>query len=126
MVIDNFKYLYVFIRIKMLSKKDIIEINKLFSNGALINESSLDYVVNVMARSRNWLKASAHFTRAILIDHIFEDGNKRTAAAAIMLIMDLNKIPYDPQAVTVFIITVLKKNMVKIKEIERCMKDVIR
>lgn len=110
----------------MLSKKDVIEINKLFSNGIIINEGSLDYAVSSMARSRNWLKTSAHFTRAILIDHVFEDGNKRTAAAVIMLIMDLNKIPYDPQAVTVFIITTLKKNMSTINEIERCMKNVIR
>lgn len=110
----------------MLSKKDIIEINKLFSNGVVINEGSLDYAVHTMARSRNWLKTSAHFTRAILIDHLFEDGNKRTAAAVILLIMDLNKVAYDPQAVTRVIVTLLTKNVTEIKEIERCIKDVVR
>lgn len=109
--------------IKMLSKKDIVEINKSFSTGALTNEDSLDFAAKTNARSRNWLRSAAIFTRAILIDHAFEDGNKRTAAAVIMLMMDMNKVVYDPASVPSLIIRIMAKNMTSIREIERCIKD---
>lgn len=108
----------------MLSKKDIIEINKTFENGTLVNESSLDYIVKTNARSKNWIRAAAIIVRGILIDHVFEDGNKRTAAAALIGIMELNKVPYDPQKVGDLIVTMLKKNTTNVKEIERMIKNV--
>ena len=80
----------------MLSRKDIIEINREFSSGKLMNGGSLDYAIKENERSRNWLRTAAIFTRAILIDHAFEDGNKRTAAAVIMMIMDMNNIWFAP------------------------------
>lgn len=110
----------------MLSKKDIIEINKQFDAGIIINESSLDYAINATEKSRNWLKSAAILTRAILIDHVFEDGNKRTSAAVIMLLMDLNHLPFDPAKIPKTIVTILLKNKTDIIEIERCIKDAIR
>lgn len=110
----------------MLSTKDIIEANKRFEKGVVVNASSLDYAVKTQARSRNWLRSAAVFTRAILIDHVFEDGNKRTAAAAVMALMDLNEVSYDPECIPKIIVTLLKKNITGINAIERCIKDAIR
>lgn len=109
----------------MLSSKDIIEINKSFSTGKLINESSLDYAVKTNLRSKNWLRSAAIFTRSILIDHAFEDGNKRTAAAVIMLLMDINKIQFKPEEIPRLVVKILRKNITSIKEIERCVKDAV-
>jgi prophage maintenance system killer protein len=110
----------------MLSRKDIVEINNRFSDGKIVNPSSLDYAVQTTARSRNWLRSAAIFTRAILIDHVFEDGNKRTAAAVMMLLMELNKVEYDAGAIPKIVVTILKKNITKINGIERCIKDGIK
>ncbi len=110
----------------LISKKDVIGLNKELSNGAMINESSLDYAVKVNERSMNWIKTAAIFTRSILIDHVFEDGNKRTAAAVVMLVMDINKVDYDPARIPNIIIKILKNNINSIREIERCIKDGIR
>jgi|SRR3972149_4700857 len=110
----------------MLSIKDIAEINKEFSSGTLVNENSLAYASSTTQRSRNWLKTAATFTKTILIDHAFEDGNKRTTAAVIMLIMDLSKVQFDPEKIPHIIVKLLKGNITSIKEIERCIKDGIR
>ncbi len=91
-----------------------------------MNEGSLDYAVTTNARSRNWLKSAAVLTRAILIDHTFEDGNKRTAAATIMLLMSLNKVQFKPEEIPKIIVKMLKKNIISIQEIERCIKDAVR
>jgi prophage maintenance system killer protein len=111
---------------KMLSLKDVIEINKEFGNGQIINEGSISYAISLTARSKNWLRTAALFTRSILIDHTFEDGNKRTAAAIIMLVMDINNVPYNPGKIPKIIVRILLKNITGITEIERCIKDAIR
>ncbi len=110
----------------MISLKDVIEINKGFSTGNLMNKSSLEYAVKTNERSRNWLRTAAVLTRAILIDHVFEDGNKRTSAAVIMLLMDMNNIGFNPEEMPKIIVEILKKNITNIKEIERRIKDGIR
>jgi len=107
----------------MLSKKDLVELNKEFGNGVVVNGNSLDYAIQTNLCSKNWLRSAAIFTRAILIDHIFEDGNKRTTAAVIMALMELNKVDYDKEKIPHIITHILKKNMTKISEIERCIKD---
>ena len=103
----------------MLSKKDIIEINKTFHTGKLSNESSLDFAIGQIYRSKNWLKTAAILSRAILIDHVFEDGNKRTTAGTIMTIMEMNNIAFVPTKIDNIVIDITKKNMTKIKDIEK-------
>jgi len=110
----------------MLSKKDLITMNKLFSTGHMINPSSLDYAVTLVARSRNWLRSSAIMARCLLIDHVFEDGNKRTAALAITTIMEMNNISYDPAKIPAIVLYLSKKSIVSVREIERSIKDGIR
>ena len=110
----------------MLSQKDIVEVNKSFSTGVLVNGSSLDYAVKAVARSKNWLRAAAVLSRAILVDHIFEDGNKRTAAAVIMLLMDMQGIAYDPEEIPKIVLNISRKSITSIPQLERCIKNAIR
>jgi len=110
----------------MLSKRGIIELNKNFHKGTVVNSSSLDYALETQARSRNWLRTVAVFARSIIVDHTFADGNKRTTAAVIMSIMDINKIDYDPEKIPIVVQNIAKKNLHNIRQIERCIKDAIR
>ena len=103
----------------MLSKKDIIELNKTFHTGKLSNESSLDFALSQVHRSKNWLKTAAVLSRAILIDHVFEDGNKRTAAGMITGIMEMNSISFSPERVDEAVINIARNNTTSIKQIEK-------
>lgn len=57
---------------------EVAEINKRFE-GTLVSDSSLVHAENTCERIRSNYKCSAIWTRAIVIDHPFSDGNKRTA-----------------------------------------------
>lgn len=103
----------------MLSKKDILEINKTFHTGKTNNESSLDFALYQINRSKNWLKSAAILSRAILIDHVFEDGNKRTSAAVIMTIMEMNNIQFNSDNINHIVVEIARKNITSIKKIER-------
>jgi prophage maintenance system killer protein len=109
----------------MLSKKDIIAINEEFHGGRVVNEGSLDFAITMTKRSRNWLKTAALLTRAILIDHVFEDGNKRTAAAVILALADINGVYCNPDRVNAAIVRMLKRNTTDVRTIERLIKDAI-
>jgi death-on-curing family protein len=110
----------------MLSKKDIIDINQRFHEGILVNEGSLEYAAKSCARNKNWLRSAATFTRAIIIDHAFQDGNKRTALAAVMLIMEMNNVYFDIERLTFAMVEISRKNVSSINEIERYIKNGIR
>ena len=112
--------------IKMLSKQDIIDINKEFDKGNVVNESSLEYTLSILKNTKDWLKQTSYLVRAILIDHIFEEGNKRTAAAIIIAYFDANKFAYNPYKLDKIIEKIVKKNINNVNEIGRSIKSVIR
>ncbi len=103
----------------MLSKKDIIGINKDHYTGKLSNESSLDFALSQVYRSKNWLKTTAILSRAILIDHVFEDGNKRTTAGVIATIMEMNNMDYNPEKIAQLVVRIAKENITSVKQIEK-------
>ena len=110
----------------MINKQDVIEINKQFDKGTMVNEASLDFAFSNLQHTKNWAKQLAYLIRAILIDHAFEEGNKRTAAALIMTILECQKIDYNPKKVDETVLTILKKNIADINKIGRLIKDVIQ
>ena len=110
----------------MLSKQDIIDINKEFDKGNVVNESSLEYTLSILKNTIDWLKQTSYLVRAILIDHIFEEGNKRTAAAIIIAYFDANKFAYNPYKLDKIIEKIVKKNINNVNEIGRSIKSVIR
>ena len=109
----------------VLSKKDIVSINREFHAGKVVNDSSLDFALDLTQKSRNWLKTAAVLTRAILIDHAFEDGNKRTAAAVILALADMNGVCCNPDRVNAAIVRMLLRNITDIRAIERLIKNAI-
>ncbi len=108
----------------LLSKKAIISINQEFDKGVVVNENSLDYVIKLGKKSNNWLKSLAMIVRAILIDHIFEEGNKRTAAAVIMTYLEMENLHYNTDKINHMIIKILKHNITNIDEIMILIKNV--
>ena len=110
----------------MITLKSIIEVNKKFSDGKIVNKGSLEFALSHIKDSKDWIKKLAFLVRAILIDHIFKDGNKRTVATLIIYFLEDQKIAYDPYKVDEMIIKILKKNITNIEIIRRLIKDVIR
>lgn len=107
----------------MFNMPDIIEINKQFDKGKLVNKSSLEFAISQSKTTKDWIKQLAYLVRAILIDHVFEEGNKRTASALIMAYMEIHKIGYDPKKVDKLIVETIKKNTTSIMKIRMMIKD---
>ena len=110
----------------MIEIKEIIDINKKFDKGDIVNQSSLDFAISYSKASKDWIKQLAYITRALIIDHVFKEGNKRTASALIMSILEKKKIAYDPRKVDEIIIEIIKKNVININKIRSLIKDVTR
>jgi prophage maintenance system killer protein len=110
----------------MLRLRDVVAINQEFHNGRLYNRSSLGFAVDYSQRTTNWVKALAMVVRAILIDHVFEDGNKRTAAALILTETHLQGFDVDKNRVAKLIERALRRNVTNLKEFEEMIKDAIR
>lgn len=110
----------------MINATGIIEINKKFDNGTVVNRSSLEFALSSAKNTKDWIKQLAHIVRAILIDHVFEEGNKRTAAAIILYYFESNKVAYEPYKVDKIIVEIIKKNINSVEHIRRKLKDAIR
>ncbi len=109
----------------MLNKNSLIELNKEFDLGKVINENSLDFALSNANSTKDWIKQLAYLTRAIIIDHVFTEGNKRTVSALIIGAFEERKLAYDPYKVDNLIINIIKDNITNINQIRRMIKDVI-
>jgi prophage maintenance system killer protein len=109
-----------------LTKKDIIALNQEFDKGTLHNESSLDFALSYAKKTENWTKALAFLARAILIDHTFEEGNKRTAALLIKSYAEYEGHKTYDDKVAKLIKDILLKNIANIIKIEDMVKDAIK
>ena len=112
--------------IKMISKEDVIEINMVFDIGKIINEGSLDFALSSLKKTKDWLKQVSYLVRAVLINHVFEEGNKRTATALIMSVFENQKIAYDPRKVDEVVIEIIIKNINNINKIRSLIKNATR
>jgi len=110
----------------VLSKKDIIALNEMFDKGNFQNESSLDFALSYAKKTENWTKALAYLTRAILIDHVFEEGNKRTAVLLIKTYAEYEGHKVYDNKILRMIKEILLKNIISIKKIEEMIQDGIR
>lgn len=64
----------------LLMKKDVISFNQeIGESGELHNESSLDFALQLAKVKHNWMYEASYLLRSLLTDHVFRDGNKRTA-----------------------------------------------
>ena len=110
----------------ILSKKDIIALNQEFDEGHFHNESSLDFALSYVKKTENWTKALAWLTRAILLDHVFEDGNKRTAALLIKTVVDYEGFSTSDEKIIKLVKSIILKNTTSIKKIEEMVQDAIQ
>lgn len=110
----------------ILTEKDIIALNQEFDAGKLHNEASLDFALSYARKTENWTKALAWIVRAILLDHVFEEGNKRTAALLIKSYAELEgRETYDDKIVKLIKEIILKK-ISSIQHIEELIQDAIK
>ena len=109
-----------------LTQKDVIALNREFEDGALHNESSLEFALSYARKTVNWTRALAWLVRAILLDHVFEEGNKRTAALLIKTYAEYEShTTYDDKVVKLIKKVILKK-ITSIQRIEEMIKDAIK
>ena len=109
-----------------LTRKDIFALNQEFEDGALHKEASLDFALSYARRTENWTKALAWLVRAILIDHVFEEGNKRTAALLIKAYAEHQGHGTYNDRVVKLIKEIILKNITSISRIEELIQDAIK
>ena len=110
----------------LINKKDITAINKeIGSNGQFSNESSLEFALSIVKEKKSWLFELSYLVRSLLVDHVFQDGNKRTAAAIISLYLEENALGYDKEKIIKIILSISRKNTADINKIGRMIKNAI-
>jgi len=109
----------------MFNKEDLINANKRFATGKIVNQGSLEFAISSI-KTKSWMDQVAYLIRALLVDHVFEDGNKRTAASVIAMYYTEFKIGFDPEKVNEILIKIIKQNINDITKIKRMIKNVTR
>lgn len=109
----------------MLTRNDLIEINKLFDKGRVVNNGSLDFALSSSQRTKDWVTQLSYIIRAIVVDHVFEEGNKRTAAAVFISYCEAHKKAYDIYKIDKIIRDLIKKGITDITNIRRMIKNAI-
>jgi prophage maintenance system killer protein len=109
-----------------IGKKDLLRINRGFG-GSLRSDSSIDFAI---AKQKNKklgeYKKLAYLWRAILVDHPFTDGNKRTAAFVAFAFAEEHKKQVDRDLLLHHAVAIAKKNITDIRKIERRLENAIR
>ena len=131
--IESLKNQYTFVHINthnkmkfVLTKKDIVALNQEFGRGNFHNETSLDFALRYAGKTENWTKALAWLTRAILLDHVFEEGNKRTAALLITAYAQFEGCEVYEDKVIKLIKAIIIQKITSITKIEEMINNVIR
>ncbi len=106
--------------------EDLQAINKRFASGSLVNKESLEFAISHAIRSKDWREQLALVMRAILCDHVFEDGNKRTAAAYFIAVLEEYRLAYDPFKIDQMIVKIAKNNITNVKNIRRMIENASR
>jgi prophage maintenance system killer protein len=96
----------------LLTKKDIVAFNqKIGESGNFNNEGSLDFALSIAKTKNNWLYELSYLTRSLLVDHVFNDGNKRTSLLIIAYYCDQKKNTFDKNRLLFAIKRIAKNNI---------------
>lgn len=107
-------------------REELIEVNRKFG-GNMSRGSSLEYALSAQKHKKYGdYKKLAYLWRAILIDHPFTDGNKRTALWAALKFAEKNNKKADTDKLNKLIIKIAKNNINRIEKIERSLRNAIR
>lgn len=108
-----------------ISKEDILKVNKEFG-GNLRSDSSIDFAIEMQKNNKlGDYKKLAYLIRAILVDHPFSDGNKRTAAFIVLEFAVEHKKKVNEDLLLHQIISIAKQNITNIRNIEWRLKNAI-
>ena len=111
---------------KMYNLKDIIRINQeIGEEGNLANRSALEFALDRIHKEKSWLRQAAFIERALLCDHAFQDGNKRTAFAIFALMTRLGKWECDQEMLLKSVHIIARKSITSISKIERLLKNAL-
>ena len=109
-----------------IGKEELLRINKGFG-GEMRNDASIDYALDIQNNKKLGIyKKLAHLMRAVLVDHPFTDGNKRTAAYIALKFANEHKKQANNELLLHHIIAIAKDNITDIRQIEWRMKNAIR
>ncbi len=110
----------------MFTEEEIVMLNKKFHNGGIRNKNSLEIAISSAEKNSNRLEQLAYLLKAMLVECVFEDGNKRTAALLIILYYNELELGFDPEKVTKTIIKLAKNKVTDINDIKKEVGNVIR
>jgi len=109
-----------------ISKEDLLRISRGFG-GNLRSSSSVDFAIEMQENKKlGPYKKLAYLWRAILVDHPFSDGNKRTAVFLGHAFAEENKKQVDRELLVYHALSIAKKNITNIRQIEWRLKNAIR
>ena len=109
-----------------IGKEDLLRINKGFGGG-LRSDSSIDYALEQQENMRiGPYKKLAYLWRAILVDHPFTDGNKRTAVFLAYVFAEDNGRQADSELLLHHAVAIAKENITDIRKIERRLENAIK
>lgn len=101
---------------------DIIKANERLG-GNLSRGSSLDYAVDkANHEKRNAYKRVAYLVRAIIVDHPFTDGNKRTALEVVLGELCKENLECNDKKLVKAMVKIAKNNIHQIIKIERMLR----
>lgn len=78
----------------IIKERDILEINKLYSDGVLKNNNLLSCYASIDYYNSAELSVCSVF-RSLCKNHYFTDGNKRTACDCLYILCYFNDIPFE-------------------------------
>jgi prophage maintenance system killer protein len=109
-----------------ISKEDLLRINKGFG-GNLRSDSSIDFAIEMQKNNKlGHYKKLAYLWRAILVDHPFSDGNKRTATFLALKFAEENKKQVGRELLVHHALSIAKKNITNIRQIVWRLENCIR
>jgi len=109
-----------------ISKEDLFRINHGFG-GELVSDSSLDYALSMQdSKKLGIYKKLAYLMRAILVDHPFTDGNKRTASFLVLAFVEENKKEVNTEVLEHQVVSIASQNITDIRNIEQRLRSCIR
>ena len=109
-----------------ITKEDIIRIALGFG-GTLRNSSSLDFALEKQSEKKlGYYKKLAYLLRAILVDHPFSDGNKKTAMFVAFAFGEEYEKKADSDLLKHHLLSIASKNITNIRSIEERIKNAIK
>ena len=108
-----------------ITEKEVIGINQKFDNGIIINRGSLDFALNSIRKSQDWQEQIAYILRALLVDHIFHDGNKRTATYLLINALERENFGFHEEEIVKLSIKIAKESISDIKKIKKLIAGVV-